>query len=49
MFVGGTETTSTTVEWVMAELVKNPKLMKKSQEEVRRVIKKQIKYNYNYR
>ncbi|XP_052294242.1 cytochrome P450 71A1-like [Citrus sinensis] len=34
MFVGGTETTSTTVEWVMAELVKNPKLMKKSQEEV---------------
>lgn len=47
--MGGTETTSTTVEWVMAELVKNPKLMKKSQEEFRRVIKKQIKYNYRGR
>lgn len=38
MFVGGTDTTSTTMEWAMAELVKNPSIMKKAQEEVRRVV-----------
>ncbi|KAI9071417.1 hypothetical protein K1719_046613 [Acacia pycnantha] len=37
IFVGGTETTSTTVEWAMTELLKNPVAMKKAQEEVRRV------------
>ncbi|XP_004501856.3 phenylacetaldehyde oxime monooxygenase CYP71AN24-like [Cicer arietinum] len=38
MFLGGSDTTSTTVEWAMAELVKNPGIMKKAQEEVRRVV-----------
>ncbi|KAM4115356.1 hypothetical protein ACJW30_04G143100 [Castanea mollissima] len=38
MFMGGTDTTSTTMEWAMAELVKNPSVMKKAQEEVRRVV-----------
>ncbi|KAF6164649.1 hypothetical protein GIB67_032877 [Kingdonia uniflora] len=38
MFLGGTETTSTTIEWAMAELVKNPKIMKKAQDEVRKVV-----------
>lgn len=38
MFVGGTDTTATTMEWAMAELVKNPIVMKKAQEEVRRVV-----------
>jgi cytochrome P450 len=38
MFVGGTDTTSTTMQWAMAELVKNPSIMKKAQEEVRRVV-----------
>ncbi|XP_026380213.1 cytochrome P450 71A1-like isoform X2 [Papaver somniferum] len=38
MFVGGSDTTATSIEWTMAELIKNPRLMKKAQEEVRRVI-----------
>ncbi|XP_061341158.1 phenylacetaldehyde oxime monooxygenase CYP71AN24-like [Gastrolobium bilobum] len=38
MFLGGTDTTSTTIEWTIAELVKNPVTMKKAQEEVRRVV-----------
>lgn len=37
MFVGASDTTSTTLEWLMAELVRNPVVMKKAQEEVRRV------------
>ncbi|KAI9071424.1 hypothetical protein K1719_046620 [Acacia pycnantha] len=37
VFVAGTETTSTTVEWAMTELLRNPVAMKKTQEEVRRV------------
>ncbi|PON72326.1 Cytochrome P450, E-class, group I [Parasponia andersonii] len=38
MFVGGSDTTSTAMEWLMAELVRNPREMKKAQEEVRRVV-----------
>lgn len=38
MFIGGTDTTSIILEWSMAELVKNPRKMKKAQEEVRRVV-----------
>ncbi|XP_065874671.1 cytochrome P450 71A1-like [Euphorbia lathyris] len=38
MFVGGTDTTATAMEWIMAELLKNPTIMKKAQEEVRRVL-----------
>jgi cytochrome P450 family 71 subfamily A len=38
MFLGGSDSTSTTVEWAMAELVKNPAIMKKAQEEVRRIV-----------
>ncbi|XP_059665357.1 3-beta-hydroxylase-like [Cornus florida] len=37
MFTGGTETTSTTLEWEMTELLRNPKVMKELQNEVRRV------------
>ncbi|XP_026390099.1 cytochrome P450 71A1-like [Papaver somniferum] len=37
MFVGGVDTSATVLDWAMAELIKNPKLMKKAQEEVRRV------------
>ncbi|OMO67705.1 Cytochrome P450 [Corchorus capsularis] len=40
MFVGGADTTSTTIEWVMAELMKHPNVMKKVQEEVRNVVGK---------
>ncbi|CAJ2664284.1 unnamed protein product [Trifolium pratense] len=38
MFVGGTDTTSSTLEWAVSELVKHPTIMKKTQEEVRRVL-----------
>lgn len=37
-FLGGTDTTSGSVEWVMAELLKNPVTLKKVQEEVERVV-----------
>ncbi|KAF5202325.1 Cytochrome p450 [Thalictrum thalictroides] len=37
-FVAGTETTSTTIEWALAELMKSPQMMQKAQEEVRRVV-----------
>nr|GEV29377.1 costunolide synthase [Tanacetum cinerariifolium]GEV30302.1 costunolide synthase [Tanacetum cinerariifolium] len=35
MFVGGTETSSITIIWAMAELIRNPVMMKKVQSEVR--------------
>ncbi|KAL4387466.1 hypothetical protein GQ457_09G027980 [Hibiscus cannabinus] len=38
MFVGGTDTTTTTMDWMMAELLKHPNAMKKVQEEVRKVV-----------
>ncbi|XP_062168410.1 cytochrome P450 71A1-like [Alnus glutinosa] len=47
MFVAGTDTTSTVLEWSMAELVKNPSIMKRAQEEVRRVVNKKSKINVN--
>ncbi|PRQ20930.1 putative cytochrome P450 [Rosa chinensis] len=37
MFIRGSDTTSTTLEWLMAELVRNPNVMEKVQQEVRRV------------
>ncbi|KAJ3681455.1 hypothetical protein LUZ60_015944 [Juncus effusus] len=37
-FVGGTETSSSGAEWVMSELVKNPRVLKKAQEEVRKAL-----------
>ncbi|KAL5205432.1 hypothetical protein ABZP36_033641 [Zizania latifolia] len=38
MFVAGTDTTFATLEWVMTELVRHPRILKKAQEEVRRVV-----------
>ncbi|KAA8521912.1 hypothetical protein F0562_012774 [Nyssa sinensis] len=36
--VGGTDTTATMVEWVMAEIMYNPEVMKKAQEELAEVV-----------
>nr|AJD87468.1 cytochrome P450 CYP76AD12 [Cleretum bellidiforme] len=40
IFDAGTDTTSSTFEWAMAELVKNPKMMKKAQAEIQQVLGK---------
>ncbi|KAG9152550.1 hypothetical protein Leryth_026782 [Lithospermum erythrorhizon] len=40
MFVAGTDTSSNTVEWAMAEVVKNPYIMRKVKEELAHVIGK---------
>lgn len=37
MFVAGTDTTATTLEWAMAELARHPEVMKKAQDEIRPV------------
>ncbi|GMJ00076.1 cytochrome P450, family 71, subfamily A, polypeptide 25 [Hibiscus trionum] len=47
MLVGGTDTSSTTLEWVMAELMKNPTAMKKLQKEIRGVVGDKTKIDMN--
>ncbi|CAN0924314.1 Desmethyl-deoxy-podophyllotoxin synthase [Linum grandiflorum] len=37
MFIGGIETSSSTIEWTMSEIVKNPRVLELAQQEVRRV------------
>uniref|UniRef100_A0A0E0E483 Cytochrome P450 n=1 Tax=Oryza meridionalis TaxID=40149 RepID=A0A0E0E483_9ORYZ len=37
LFNGGSETTATTLQWIMAELMRNPRVMQKARDEVRRV------------
>ncbi|XP_060181303.1 premnaspirodiene oxygenase-like [Lycium barbarum] len=39
LFAGGSTTSASTMEWVFSELMKNPKIMKKAQDEVREVFK----------
>lgn len=43
MFFAGSETTSSTMEWAMAELLRKPDSMKKAKEEINRVIGPQRK------
>ncbi|XP_006854384.2 cytochrome P450 71A1 [Amborella trichopoda] len=38
MFSGGTETSATTLEWLMSELIRNPIVMRTVQEELQRVV-----------
>ncbi|KAL5718038.1 hypothetical protein ACHQM5_010979 [Ranunculus cassubicifolius] len=45
MFIAGTETTQTTLEWLMAELVSHPHVLNKLQDEVRRVVGTKHKIN----
>nr|POE67440.1 (s)-n-methylcoclaurine 3'-hydroxylase isozyme 1 [Quercus suber] len=42
LFSAGTDTSSSTIEWAMAELIKNPESMKKVQEELAREIKQDV-------
>ncbi|XP_011651837.2 cytochrome P450 71A1 [Cucumis sativus] len=43
MFVGGSDSTATGLEWTMTELMRKPRIMKKVQEEVRTIIGKKSK------
>ncbi|KAI3473318.1 hypothetical protein Pfo_030609 [Paulownia fortunei] len=47
MFFGGTETTSSTIEWGMTELVRHPNSMKKIQDEIDRVVGRTRKVEEN--
>ncbi|CAN4111178.1 unnamed protein product [Withania somnifera] len=38
MFIGGTDTSSTVLEWVFSEMMKNPQVLKKAKAEVRKVL-----------
>jgi len=38
MFAGGSETAATTLQWIMAELMRSPRVMGKVQDEVRRAL-----------
>lgn len=38
LFVAGTDTSSSTVEWAIAELIRNPLLLKQAQEEMDRIV-----------
>ncbi|KAL0397584.1 UNVERIFIED_CONTAM: cytochrome [Sesamum calycinum] len=38
LFVAGTDTTSSTVEWAMAELMRNPEILSKARTELRNVV-----------
>ncbi|XP_015882508.3 phenylacetaldehyde oxime monooxygenase CYP71AN24 [Ziziphus jujuba] len=47
LFAGGSDSVSATMEWAMAELMRNENMMKKAQEEVRRVVREKSSIDVN--
>ncbi|XP_015165524.1 cytochrome P450 71D7-like [Solanum tuberosum] len=47
LFAAGTETSSTTTVWAMAEMFKNPTLLSKAQAEVREAFRNKVKFGEN--
>ncbi|KAL5540478.1 hypothetical protein UlMin_043946 [Ulmus minor] len=47
LLAAGIDATTTASEWLMAELLRNPRVLKKAQEEVRRVVGKKAKLDIN--
>ena len=47
MFVPGSVTTATTMEWLMTELGRNPCVMEKVQKEIRRVVGQTARIDVN--
>ncbi|KAK4592602.1 hypothetical protein RGQ29_016933 [Quercus rubra] len=45
VFFAGSETSATTIEWAMSELIKNPRVMEKAQAEVRQVLEGQKNFD----
>ncbi|KAJ8615497.1 hypothetical protein MRB53_034869 [Persea americana] len=43
MFVAATQTTAISMEWAMAEIIRNPEVLQKAQEEVRSVVGRKSK------
>ncbi|RHN67340.1 putative cytochrome P450 [Medicago truncatula] len=43
IFIGGSDTSATTINWTMAEMLKNPRVLRKAQVEVREIFKKRGK------
>ncbi|KAM4107463.1 hypothetical protein ACB094_04G147000 [Castanea mollissima] len=48
MFIAGTDTSSTILVWIMAELIRNPSVMQKAQTEVREAVKGKAKVEENH-
>ncbi|KAJ3704184.1 hypothetical protein LUZ61_007889 [Rhynchospora tenuis] len=47
VFFGGTETSSSTIEWAMSELIRHPTVMEKAQAEVRRAMREKTHIDEN--
>ena len=39
MFIAGSDTSAATLVWIMTELIQNPSMMEKAQDEVRQFVK----------
>ena len=47
VFIGGTETSATTITWAMAELIKHPEVMAKAQTEIRQAASDNTNFDEN--